>query len=684
MTYLKPLDGIRAIAIIAVLVFHISPTALRGGFTGVDVFFVLSGFLITSILLNDLREGRFSIREFYLRRIQRLLPNVVVTVLAVLVLWTLFLPPSTARATGSHGLWTLFNASNVYIWRNLGGYWGNSAEWAPLTHTWSLGIEEQFYLFFPCSLLLLVRLQPTRLKFWLTIATILSFGVCLYGSYARPVATFYLLPTRVWELLLGTIFAARRIPFHGKGDHLVGLQHKPRTTMGWIGIIMIAASFLAIGDENAFPGWVCLFPTFGTVLLVLSVVDGDTTLSRWLSSRFMVKTGRLSYSLYLWHWPLITFGKLQADLHGLPMFAGAVAGGVAGIILAWIAYVCVEQPLRNRGPGRLGRIWTIAAGFCLAALCSSYVASRPRVADPARLFESPTLSGRLFDAGGTYGIDFTNVLRYYDVHFPPEDRGLKASWRTGGIIHPHGGGQPKIVVLGSSHALMYSKLIDSVCLKLGISVAFLGIDGGPPAFFETQPSPRFPTELEAREFDEVRRRFLREWRPEAVFIIDRWDIRVDAAQVFENRLRSFLVEASPLAGRVIFVSQVPVHQGGDEVNLREIVTWRMNKTMRLPRLNPDSKDELRRQVTTRAESLVADFQNFHVLRADIPFYKEDGSIRYAAGRSFFYADDDHLSDAGCEVIHAMFERAIVEAHSGITSRERQDLFSSPVRCRKQD
>src|SRR5271165_5348130 len=124
IAYLKPLDGIRAIAIIAVLVFHISPVALRGGFAGVDVFFVLSGFLISSILVHDLREGRFSIPEFYLRRIQRLLPNIVVTVLAVLLLWTLFMPPSTARSAGDHGLWTLFNASNIYIWKHLGGYWG--------------------------------------------------------------------------------------------------------------------------------------------------------------------------------------------------------------------------------------------------------------------------------------------------------------------------------------------------------------------------------------------------------------------------------------------------------------------------------------------------------------------------------------------------------------------------------
>ena len=666
MPYLEPLDGIRAIAIIAVLVFHISPTALRGGFMGVDVFFVLSGFLITSILLNDLHEGRFSIREFYLRRIQRLLPNIVVTVLAVLVLWTAFFPLSTARATGSHGLWTLFNASNIYTWRYLGSYWGNAAELAPLTHTWSLGIEEQFYLSFPCLLSLLIRFQPDRLRSWLAIAMVLSFCVCLYGSYSHPGGTFYLLPTRVWELLLGTLIAAHRPPFHGRGHHLIGSrQHTRRTTAGWMGILMIGASFLAIGEGGAFPGWVCLFPTLGTALLLLSVVDGATTLSRWLSSLFMVRTGKLSYSLYLWHWPLITFGKMQADLHGIPRLAGTVAGGVGGIILAWIAYVCVERPLRDGGPGRRWRIWTIAVGFALVALFSNHVASRPRVADPAHLFDSPTFSGLLFDAGGASDTDFDDVIRYYDVHFPPGGRGLKESWRTGGVIHPYGGGQPEVVVLGSSHALMYSKLIDSICLKLGISVSFLGRNGGVSPFLDAQDNSRFLPQPEALEFEEARRRFLREWRPKAVFVIDRWDNQVDA-QAFETKLRSFLVEVGPLVGRVIFVSQVPVHQGGDEVNLREIVTVRMGTSKSLPRLDPDLKEEFRRRVATRAESLAASFDNLRVLRADTPFYQDDGSIRYAAGRKFFYADDDHLSDAGTEVVRALFERAIIEAHPGRT------------------
>src|ERR1022692_900802 len=178
MNYVASLDGIRAIAIIAVLIFHVSPRVLSGGATGVDVFFVLSGFLITSIILQGIRDGSFSMREFYLRRVQRLLPNAIAVILAVLLLWTFFLPPGAAIQPGVHGLWTLGNLSNIYIWKHLGGYWGAAAETAPLTHFWSLAIEEQFYIILPASLLLLLRFQSRLVRIWLIVTAVVSFGLC--------------------------------------------------------------------------------------------------------------------------------------------------------------------------------------------------------------------------------------------------------------------------------------------------------------------------------------------------------------------------------------------------------------------------------------------------------------------------------------------------------------------------
>ncbi len=663
MPYSAPLDGIRAIAILAVLIFHISPVALKGGFTGVDVFFVLSGFLITSIVLHDIRDGSFSIREFYLRRVQRLLPNIVVTVLAVLLLWTLLMPPSMAVQAARHGIWTLFNLSNIYIWRNLGGYWGDAAEWAPLLHTWSLGVEEQFYLFFPGSLLLLARVQRARVLAWLVAATVLSLGLWLYGSKNNPVATFYLLPTRVWELLLGAALAAHRTPLRNDDAYPRPLGPKALEAMGWTGLGMILVGFFLIGEPNRFWGLVTLVPAVGTAFVLVSVADGKTTMARLLSVPFMVVTGKLSYSLYLWHWPLITLGKIQADFHSVPQLAGAAAGGLAGILLAWAAYVGVEKPLRQRGPGRSRRFATIAVGFCIVALGSGLVASRHVVPDPAHRFDTPSFHGILYSAGrGRDPDQVTRASRFRDVYFPPVPPRADDAWRSGGIMHLYGGGSPKVVVTGDSHALMYSRLIDDICREMGVSVAFLGVDQT-PVFFTAKVNEIFPSDREAHEFDEARRRWLKEWHPEAVLIISRWDELVGTPKIFDEKLRSFLREVSPLAGRVLFVAQVPVAKWGEEFNLREFMISRMRTESGLPRLDPDRNEHLRKQAVAVAEAVTADFHNLRVLRADLPFYQEDGSIRWASERSFFYADDDHLTDAGAEVVRRLFQRAIAEAHS---------------------
>jgi peptidoglycan/LPS O-acetylase OafA/YrhL len=670
MRYSPPLDGIRAVAILAVLLFHISPTALSGGFTGVDVFFVLSGFLITSIILHDLREGSFSFREFYLRRIQRLLPNVVVTVFAVLLLWTIFMPPGATRQAAHHGIWTIFNLSNFYIFNNLGGYWGSAAESSPLTHTWSLGIEEQFYMVFPGILLLLARLQPRRVRMWLIVATVLSFGLCLYGTPTHPTATFYLLPTRVWELLIGAVLAAHLTPLRKKGDQ----QRSPLGVnilegIGVAGLGMIFLGFVHIKDGSGFPGMVSLLPTIGTGLVLFSIIDEKTRLAGLLSHSFMVRIGKLSYSIYLWHWPLITLGKSLAILYGKAQIYGAVAGSVAGVLLGWIVYVGVEQPLRRRGPGRSWRFAVIAIGYSITATCAVAVMSRHPVADPEHRFDPLAFLGEEYTAGNAEGANqIIQSTRYYDVYFPPIPSNRSTDlWRSGGVVHLYGGGHPQVVVLGSSHALMYSKVIDDLCREMGISVAFLGVDST-SVFYEGTTNFNFSSPLEVREFYQARAEWLRKWQPNAVFVIDRWDGRFSTPQGFDKELRSLLTEVSPVAGRVIFVSQVPVIRDGDQANLRELATWHMKHNNSLPLFYPDLKEPVRKQAVSIAEADTACFSNLRVLRADLPFYRGDGSIQYESGRAFFYADGDHLSEMGAEVVRGLFKSAITEANLGSSSQ----------------
>jgi hypothetical protein len=389
-------------------------------------------------------------------------------------------------------------------------------------------------------------------------------------------------------------------------------------------------------------------------------VGGTNRVSQILSTPFLVNVGKLSYSLYLWHWPLITIGKSVAKLYGRPPLVGAVTGALLSIVLACGAFLYIEKPLRSRGPGRPWRLATVATGFLIVLVTSSWVANSRRL-DTARYFDRLEFHGLLYSAGKV--TDSSKAIRYQDVQFPSLKGHDDDAWKSGGVIHKAGQSTPAVVVLGSSHALMYSRLIDSICRRLGLSVAFFGIQGA-PVFFNASTSRSFPTTAESREFDAARRRWLQTWRPQAVFVIDRWDLYVDGSDRFEVALRTFLRELSPLTKRLFFVSQIPVvADGGDDVNLRELMAWRMQHSNSLPQIFPDAKQPERKRAITIATAAMPEFPNMSILRPDLTFLKEDNSVRWMSGRTVYYADDDHLADAGTELVRGLFENAILQATS---------------------
>lgn len=207
----------------------------------------------------------------------------------------------------------------------------------------------------------------------------------------------------------------------------------------------------------------------------------------------------------LWHWPLITFGKIQSDLNGVPELQGAVLGAGAGLVLALGTYFYVERPLRTRRHCSARQRLSVACGLIMVAGIGSFIASQPRIADPTSLFNTPSFSANTFDAGFDEEVNMATSQRLYDLRFPDHPAAdLGSSWRSGGIVHSHGSRTPKVVVLGSSHALMYSKLIDDICMDLRVSVAFLGVNGTPTFSIRTV-NHSFPTQEEAKEFDDARR-----------------------------------------------------------------------------------------------------------------------------------------------------------------------------------
>ena len=653
MKYSPPLDGIRALAILAVLVYHAFPGALPGGFTGVDVFFVLSGYLIASVILFDLRDGRFTMREFYLRRIQRLLPNAAATVLVTVALGAWLLVPSEAAKAAKNGLFALLNLSNLYIWKSIGGYWGDTGEYAPFLHTWSLAVEEQFYLFFPALLLLLARRRPRGSAIPAAASALAagSFALSLWGMGQHPAATFYFLPTRAWEPLLGALLAALRVPSSAAAPLRPFRPSRAKDLLGWAGVAAILSASFLLSGAQPYPGLAALLPTLGAAAVVLAVAEGEGSLARALSKRPLVLVGQMSYSLYLWHWPGLVLGRFLAEYRGYDKRAAELTGAALGILAGVAAYHLVEQPLRRRGEGRERRLRLLFAGFSAAAAASLFLALRPTPADPARLFERPSLYLTLYSAtsDGTTG-SFREGTRYADVFEPPSEPRPADSWRTGGIVRRWGGPVPKVVVLGSSHALMYARVVDDACREAGLTVSFLCADGITP-WFGNDDANDF-----SREFDEARRRWLKEWRPDLVLVVHRWDW--DDAPELGRKLRALSDELLPVARRVVLVGQPPVLRIGDATNLREYVAWRAGREGALPALGPDANEPRRRENLSVMEALARRRPGLELLRVDDAFTLPDGSVRYAEGRRFFYADDDHLAQAGAEHVSARLAAAL--------------------------
>ena len=305
--YRPDIDGLRAIAVLAVLFYHVRTGAVHGGFVGVDVFFVISGYLITGIIHNDVVAGRFSIRRFYDRRIRRIFPALFAVLFATTVAGAAFLLPSEfATYANSLAATTLF-ASNIYFAAHA-GYFAPGALNTPLLHTWSLAVEEQFYLLFPIALALAYKYFPKRLRLTVALCCILSFVVSAYGVAIDPQRTFFSSLARAWELLLGSLLALNAFP----QVRSAAVKEAAAT----LGIVAIVACAIFYSDATPFPGISALIPTAGTALIIWSGVNTVTRVTALLSLRPVVFVGLISYSLYLWHWPMIVFTRLAID-HGL-------------------------------------------------------------------------------------------------------------------------------------------------------------------------------------------------------------------------------------------------------------------------------------------------------------------------------------------------------------------------------
>ncbi|QIG48627.1 acyltransferase [Nordella sp. HKS 07] len=339
MQYRREIDGLRAVAVSSVILFHAGFGPVTGGFVGVDVFFVISGFLITSLIISEKEAGSFSITEFYERRARRILPALffVVAICIPFAYW--WLTPLDLVAFSRSVTAVSWFTSNLHF---LGekGYFDPVAELKPLLHTWSLAVEEQFYLFYP-PLLMLAWYFSRRWLIWIVAAAALaSLGFAQWATVHEPELAFFVLPTRAWELLVGAILA---IYLAGHEASPAAMRHAQ--IMSSLGIVLVLFAILTFDGNTPTPGLHFMAPTLGTALIIAFARPG-TIASAILGSKPFVWIGLISYSAYLWHWPLFAFARYRGQSE--PSAALAVGLIAATFILAYISWRFVEKPFRNR------------------------------------------------------------------------------------------------------------------------------------------------------------------------------------------------------------------------------------------------------------------------------------------------------------------------------------------------
>lgn len=356
MTHRRAIDGLRALAILPVVLYHAGLPGVASGFVGVDIFFVISGYLITGLLLQDLAAGRFSLVAFYERRARRILPALFVVCAACLpAAWFLLLPEARKEfAQSLIGVGTFL--SNLLFMRK-SGYFDIAAELKPLLHTWSLAVEEQFYLLFPLLLLAAWRHARARLTLIIAALALGSLGLAWQLGQRDPHAAFYLLPTRAWELLLGAFAAA----LHQRCPHALAARDRVRDLLCAGGLLAILLG-LTLPAQASFPAPAALLATGGTVLLLLFAND-RSPVGRLLGLPPLVGIGLISYSLYLWHQPLFAFARhWPGSPPQPPVF---VLLGLLAVLLAWASWAWVEQPWRARRRFSRRQVFIAAAlGTC--------------------------------------------------------------------------------------------------------------------------------------------------------------------------------------------------------------------------------------------------------------------------------------------------------------------------------
>jgi len=639
MQYRADIDGLRGIAVLAVLFFHTQVPGFSGGYVGVDVFFVISGYLITSILLKEVGAGRFSIVRFYERRVRRIFPALFPVMAVVFALGAFLFEPNAFKGLGKSIVATTMFGSNILFWREAGYFAAPSLE-KPLLHTWSLAVEEQFYIVFPLALMLIARWLTGRYRLFVVIAFLLSFGASVYGVAHYPGATFYLVPTRSWELLAGSLLALGVLP------DLSGSL--PRNLAGFAGLLLISASVLLYTESTPFPGVAAVAPVMGSMLLIWSGRGGGTHMAqKLLTVRPLVFIGLISYSLYLWHWPLVAFWKY---LMLRPWSAyDSISIIVASISLASFSWRFIEQPFRGRQPWLSGRrtLFLVAGIVMMASVSVGFLVWK----EQGMAWRFPDTS--LISMQGRWQWKEENVygrLEADPAHVQPGRLGVEDV-------------EPSFLLWGDSHAMAIIPAIDAAAKKHSLA-GLIATHSNAPAIQGIQHLDEAHSYFDLALLNENVLGFIKR-HPEikVVLLAARWSSYFpqpkDLSGNVEDGLAETVRELKSIGKRVVLVCDYPTLKNYDSPRV-----FYLNK--RFPGVYRDPLESVDVPTVNTHRALNGNACDYfralsgkygvEVFVQDSPLFDSAGNGIVSGGGIPFYRDASHLSTTGSLALVTVYDQ----------------------------
>lgn len=590
ITYRPAIDGLRAIAVISVFIFHLNKTWLPGGFVGVDVFFVISGYLITSIILKDLHNGSFTIAGFYQRRIARIFPAFFTVGLVTVAVASYFYSSQDFASVGESLTAASLSIVNMQLMLQ-GNYFTVSPDSMPFLHYWSLSVEEQFYIFYPLFLVFLYKSCRKRLFLILCVFCGFSLLACVIYTTFRPIRAFYFLPTRAWELFAGCLLA-------------IQTDSKPSPKIRWAvsgGVLAIGLSLLLVPGGPAFPGFWALLPVLGTVGVLMAPANGVS--ERCLSAPPLVLLGKMSYSIYLWHWPI--FSLVDYKMFLASETTRLVVKIVLSLSAATLSYWIIENPARRF----LNRQESRHLAYCFLVLALA-------LCIPMGIFISKTM------------YVYANLR---DV-------------RNGGLVFVGGSNVKSVVLMGDSHGAMYGKVMRDICKSRDGRLVVISVPAG-------LPLPASDNEFSQLWLDSLT--VVKREKPDCLVLACSWTSQLK----YDKERLSIAIEAlRPYVGHFVLINQIPLlPNDANRASMRRGLRPPFYEDAEVSQRRIEMNGFLERYNSPQCKIVRVESHFIHGER-ELLFFDEHGNE--------LYQDWQHLSGAGADLIRSELENAIYGESSG--------------------